>query len=182
VDTQFFTPGGDPPHPYFLVVSALVPYKRVDVAIDAAVRLRVPLKVVGTGPDLARLRARAGAGVEFLGQLDDEALREVYRTAQAVLLPGEEDFGIVPVEAMASGRPVVALGRGGARETVVDGVTGVLVEEDTPQAFAGGMARAASLTIDTAAMRAHTERFSVERFEAALQNLLVERLTVDRQW
>jgi glycosyltransferase involved in cell wall biosynthesis len=182
VDTQFFTPGGDPPHPYFLVVSALVPYKRIDVAIDAAVRLRVPLKIVGTGPDFARLRARAGTDVEFLGQLDDAALREAYRTAQAILLPGEEDFGIVPVEAMASGRPVVALGRGGARETVVDGSTGVLVEDDSPEAFADGMARAARLRVDPAALRAHAARFSVQRFEAAIQEVLVETLAVEREW
>jgi glycosyltransferase involved in cell wall biosynthesis len=182
VDTQFFTPGGAPPHPYFLVVSALVPYKRLDIAVDAASRLRVPLKIVGTGPDRARLRARAGAGVEFLGQVNDETLRELYRRAQAVLLPGEEDFGIVPVEAMACGRPVVALGRGGACETVVDGVTGVLVPDDAPEAFVDGMARAAGSPFDPGTLRAHADRFSVGRFEASLRGVLADALTAEREW
>lgn len=181
VDTQFFTPGGEPPDRYFLVVSALVPYKRLEVAIDAARHLSAPLKVVGTGPDLARLRARAGATVEFLGQLDDEALRATYRRALAVILPGEEDFGIVPVEAMACGRPALALGRGGARETVVDGLTGILVSEDTPEAFADAMARAEHLPFDPAALRAHAEQFSIARFEASLSALLAETVSAERR-
>ncbi len=116
-----------------------MPYKRIDVAILAAARLGVPLKIVGTGPELGRLRALAGPSVEFLGALDDDALRAAYRRAQALVLPAEEDFGIAPVESLACGRPVVALGRGGAIETVVPDVTGILVDEDTPEAFAEAM-------------------------------------------
>jgi glycosyltransferase involved in cell wall biosynthesis len=182
VDIEYFTPGSEPPDPYFLVVSALVPYKRIELAIQAATRLHAPLKVVGTGPDLARLRAAAGPTVEFLGALEDEALRRVFRKAQAVILPGEEDFGIVPVEAMACGRPVVALARGGARETVVDGVTGVLVEEASPESFADAMMRSTGLQVDTEALRAHAERFSLTRFEAALQTILTETLVTERRW
>ena len=180
VDTQFFTPDNSPPATYFLVVSALVPYKRLEVAIDAAKRLGAPLKIVGAGPDRERLRARAGQHVEFLGQVDDDTLRDVYRHAQAVLLPGEEDFGIVPVEAMACGRPVIALARGGATETVIDGATGLLVEHATPESFADAMAESTRVTWDSTAIRAHAERFSREQFESSLEAILAETLAAER--
>ncbi len=103
---------------YYLVLSALVPYKRVDLAVRACSRSGRRLKVVGTGPELERLRALAGPAVEFLGWQPDQALPGLYARCRALLFPGEEDFGITPVECLASGRPVVALGRGGALETV----------------------------------------------------------------
>jgi glycosyltransferase involved in cell wall biosynthesis len=181
VDTEFFTPGGDAPEPYFLVVSALVPYKRVDVAIIAAGRLGVPLKVVGTGPELDRLRAIAGPKVEFAGALDADALRDAYRRARAVVLPGEEDFGIVPVESLACGRPVIALGRGGAQETITPGVDGLLVDRETPEAFAEAMADIGRRTFDLSAMRAKAETFGRERFESQFSALVAEtcRLRAD---
>ena len=165
VDTRFFTPGNAPPESFFLVVSALVPYKRVDVAIAAADRLNVPLKVVGTGPDLARLRAAAGPTIEFLGAVDPETLRELYRRTVAVVLPAEEDFGIAPVEAMACGRPVVALNRGGATETVLHGVTGWLVETASPEAFAEGLQTAMHHPVDPADLVARASQFALPRFE-----------------
>jgi glycosyltransferase involved in cell wall biosynthesis len=173
VDTSFFTPGGAPPEPYFLVVSALVPYKRIDVAIDAAARLGVPLKIAGTGPDAARLRARSGPTVEFLGAVDGESLRNLYRRAQALVLPAEEDFGIAPVEAMACGRPVVAFARGGATETVVPG-TGLLVEAQTPETFAEAMAATASTSWDPAPLVARASAFAPDRFAHGFQQALGE--------
>ena len=117
------------PSRFALVVSALVPYKRIDLAIDACRLRRRPAedRRRRTG---ARRRSSAGAGpdVQFLGRVSDDEIRELYRRAAVTLLPGEEDFGIVPLEAQACGRPVVALGRGGALETVVPGETGILVE------------------------------------------------------
>ncbi|HEY7475002.1 MAG TPA: glycosyltransferase [Vicinamibacterales bacterium] len=178
VDTAFYTPSGDAPEAYFLVVSALVPYKRVDVAVRAAARLGVPLKIVGTGPELDRLKALAGPGVEFLGALDEQALRDVYRRARAVVLPGEEDFGIVPVEAHACGRPVVALGRGGVCETVVPDVTGILVDRETPEAFAEAMSEAGRRTFDLSAIRARAEIFGRERFETEFAALVAETRAV----
>ena len=176
VDTAFFAPGPGEGGSYFLAVSALVPYKRLEIAIDAAARVGAPLRIVGSGPDLARLQARAGATVTFLGSLDDTALREQYRSATAVILPGVEDFGIVPVEAMACGRPVVALDAGGAAETVVPGVTGVLVPEATPQAFADGLDRLARTTFDAATIRRHAETFGVDRFEAGFRRIVADSL------
>ncbi len=125
VDTAFFTPDGSVPGDYVLAVSALVPYKRLELAIAATARLQLPLTIAGTGPDEQRLRALAGPLVTFAGHVSDEGLRTLYRGARALILPGQEDFGLSVVEAMACGRPVVALARGGALETVVDGVTGV---------------------------------------------------------
>ena len=177
VDTEFFTPDGAPPASNFLVVSALVPYKRLDVAIDAASRLGESLTIAGDGPDLARLRARAGANIQFLGAVDGDTLRELYRRAKAVILPGEEDFGIVPVEAMACGRPAIALARGGARDTIVHERTGLLVDEMTAEAFAAAMTRIDGIEVDSAVIRAHAEQFGVARFERAFAHIVQETIS-----
>ncbi len=176
-DTEFFTPGDRQPEGYALVVSALVPYKRIDVAIDAARLAGMPLKVIGQGPERARLEAHAaGAEVEFLGFQPDDSVRDCYRRAAAVLLPGEEDFGIVPVEAQACGRPVVALGVGGACETVLDRITGVLVAEPTADAFAEGLAAVRRLPFDPAVARAHAEGFGRAKFATAMTRLIEDTM------
>jgi glycosyltransferase involved in cell wall biosynthesis len=160
-------------------VSALVPYKRLDIAIESSRRVGVPLKIVGTGPELPRLQAIAGGAVEFLGACSDEEIRELYRGSSATLLPGVEDFGIVPVEAQASGCPVVARNAGGARETVVDGVTGVLVNDQSADAFAAGLTRVLATPFDPETIRANALRFSrqqfLARFKAAIDDALAER-------
>jgi glycosyltransferase involved in cell wall biosynthesis len=175
VDTAFFHPDATAPGPYFLIVSALVPYKRIEVAIAACRLAAVPLRIVGEGPETPRLRRLAGPDVEFLGRCGDDALRALYRGAQAVLLPGEEDFGLVLVEAQACGRPVVALARGGACESVVDGVTGVLVAEPTADAFAEGLARLGRGAFDPREIRRRALRFSWDRFKQELAGQ-IERL------
>jgi glycosyltransferase involved in cell wall biosynthesis len=175
VDTEFYCPDGTVPEPFLLIVSALVPYKRIDIAIEAAQLAGMPLRIAGTGPESVRLRALAAerhADVTFLGPLTDADIRALYRRAAAVLLPGEEDFGIVPVEAQACGRPVVALGRGGALETVIDGVTGVLVPEPTAPAFADGIRRAAQTTFDSAVIRAHALKFDTAVFARSIQDAI----------
>jgi glycosyltransferase involved in cell wall biosynthesis len=175
VDTTFYSPDGTEPQAYLLVVSALVPYKRIDLAIEASRLAGLPLRVVGDGPERERLMKFANAKraeVTFLGSLSDQDIRDLYRRCTAVLLPGEEDFGIVPVEAQACGRPVVALGRGGALETVVDGVTGVLVDESSAQAFAAGITRAVQTRFDSAAIRQHAVKFDVSVFTRSIQHAI----------
>ena len=170
VDTDFYQPApARRSDPFFLVVSALVPYKRLDVAIEAVRAVNGRLKIVGRGPEEARLRGLAGDGVEFTGWLADEEIRALYQQCQAVLMPGVEDFGMVPVEAQASGRPVVALAEGGAIESVIDGETGILVDEPTSSAFAVALRRVGDTTFDPAALRRNAERFSVPRFTREIQ-------------
>jgi glycosyltransferase involved in cell wall biosynthesis len=184
VDTDFFHPDGRRPEDYFLIVSALVPYKRIDMAIEAARLAGLSLKVVGDGPEQARLAASAGPHVEWLGTRSNEEIRDLYRGARAVILPGEEDFGIVPVEAQACGRPVVALGRGGALETVRPGETGVLVDEATPEALAAGLREAVDREFDPAALRASAERFNRDRFANEMRGVIAETLAApgDTRW
>lgn len=178
VDTEFFTPGAERPGSTFVIVSALVPYKRLELAIDAAHRAGVPLDIIGDGPERALLETRAarGQGVRLLGRLDDEEVRARMRSAAAVLLPGEEDFGIVPVEAQATGRPVVALGHGGATETVIDGETGLLVADDSVDAWAAALTHAVTRPWDSARIRANAERFSHARFRAEFRHVIDEVL------
>src|SRR5207253_11139913 len=160
VDTDFFHPDTTRPERFALVVSALVPYKRLDLAIDACRLARVPLTIVGDGPERGALERAAGSDIRFLGRLPNAEVRDLYRRAAVTLLPGEEDFGIVPLEAQACGRPVVALGRGGALETVKPGETGTLVDEASPEAFAGAIAAAVDRPFDSGAIRRHAEHFS----------------------
>ena len=176
VDTDFYTPESRSSSAGFLIVSALVPYKRLDVAIEACRRVNVPLTIIGTGPEEARLRAQAGPDVRFLGWLRDEEIRTHYRSAAATLLPGTEDFGIVPVESQACGTPVVALDDGGARETVIDGKTGILVPEPTAEAFASALNRALDSSFDLAAARANAVRFSKQQFMASIRTALDEAI------
>jgi glycosyltransferase involved in cell wall biosynthesis len=164
VDTAFFRPDGSQPEQYALIVSALVPYKRIELALDACRQVGIPLKIVGDGPERAALERRANGDAQFLGRVSNEEIRDLYRRAALVLLPGEEDFGIVPLEAQACGRPVVALARGGALETVTPGETGTLVSEPTAQAFAEGIAQTLSRGFDSGVIRRHAERFGRERF------------------
>ena len=164
VNTEFFHPDGATPERFALVVSALVPYKRIDLAIAACRLAGVPLKIAGDGPEREALQRDAGPGVLFLGRRSNDEIRDLYRRAAVTLLPGEEDFGIVPLEAQACGRPVVALGRGGALETVRPGETGVLVAEAVPQAFAAAIAQAIDRPFDSRAIRRHAEQFSRARF------------------
>jgi glycosyltransferase involved in cell wall biosynthesis len=183
VDTEFFHPDSAVPGRYALVVSALVPYKRLDLAIDACRMAGVPLKIVGDGPDRGRLERRArdsrnnsnkSHGVEFLGRRRDDEVRELYRRAAVVMLPGEEDFGIVPLEAQACGRPVVAYARGGALETVVAEETGLLVDEAVPAAFADAVRRAIDRRFDSGVIRRHAERFGRARFAAEMESVIGE--------
>jgi glycosyltransferase involved in cell wall biosynthesis len=184
VDTVFFHPADITPGTHFLMVSALVPYKRIELAMEACDHVGAPLRIVGDGPDRRRLEARAGRNVEFLGRVSDDAVRDEYRKALAVILPGEEDFGIVPVEAHACGRPVVALRRGGAVDTVVDGENGVLFEEPGVAALASALERVAARRFDPAAVRASALRFARERHVQRMREVIEETIAApaDTRW
>jgi glycosyltransferase involved in cell wall biosynthesis len=177
VDTDFFQPDGSRPDRFALIVSALVPYKRLDVAIAACRHARVPLTIVGEGPERAALERGANGDVRFLGRLTDEEVRDLYRRASVTLLPGEEDFGIVPLEAQACGRPVVAFARGGALETVKHGETGAVVDDQSPEAFGAAIADVVDRAFDTNAIRTHAERFSRARFGDEMAALIAEPST-----
>jgi glycosyltransferase involved in cell wall biosynthesis len=177
-DTDFFRlPAAAASRPYYLVVNALVPYKRVDLAIEACRRLNVPLKVVGIGTEELRLKSQArGAPVEFLGRQSGEALRELYQNCAALLFPQEEDFGIAAVEAMACGRPVIAYGQGGAAETIADGKTGLFFGAQTAEALAEAMNRARQVGFDPAAIRAHAVRFGRQNFKVRFSDYVQKAL------
>ena len=175
-DTAFFHPDATHSESHFLIVSALVPYKRIELAMAACDRVGAPLRIIGDGPGRADLERRASARVEFMGRASDEQIRDEYRRAAALLLPGEEDFGIVPVEAQACGRPVVALGRGGALETVIDGETGVVVPDATVDAFAAGLERFGGLRFDPMHARANAERFSRAHHMDGMRAVIAETL------
>jgi glycosyltransferase involved in cell wall biosynthesis len=155
------------PGSFYLMVGAFAPNKRVDLAIEAFNRLGLPLWVVGRGQDETRLRASAGSNVTFLGQLSNDAIDDLYSTARALVFPGVEDFGITPVEAMASGLPVIAYAAGGAVETVVDGESGILFHEPTVEALMGAVERLESglAVFDEARVRARAHTFTRDRFK-----------------
>jgi glycosyltransferase involved in cell wall biosynthesis len=171
VDTHRFTPAARPGGDHLLLAGRLVAYKRPEVAIEAATRSGRRLVVAGSGPLLARLRARAGPSVRFEPDPDDDRLLELYRHASALVLCGVEDFGIVPVEAQACGVPVVAFDAGGVRETVIDGRTGILYRDPGPDGLLAALACADATPWDPPAIRAHAERFAPERFRSAFEHL-----------
>lgn len=175
VDTDFYTPASVAREPFYLVVSALAPYKRFDLAVEACEKLGRQLVVIGSGQEAARLRAKAGDRVQFLGWQPDAVIRDHYRRCAAVLFPAEEDFGIVPVEAQACGAPVIAFGRGGATETVRGlgegpNPTGVFFPAQELDAFVEAIERFERErdAFDPAAARRNAEPFHVSRYEAEL--------------
>lgn len=184
VDIDFFSPaepGNEGGGGFDLLVSALVPYKRVDLAVRLYSRLDWPLKVVGVGTELDALRRLAGRRVELLGWRSNEEVRALYRACRCLVFPGEEDFGIVPVEAMACGRPVVAFRRGGVTESVVDGETGVFFDEQTEDALAAAVRACAAHEWDPVRIRARAEQFGPQRFIDGLDRCIRATLAGGRE-
>jgi glycosyltransferase involved in cell wall biosynthesis len=163
---------------FYLVFGRVVPYKRVDLAVDACLRLGRQLEVAGDGRALEAIRAEArGAGsIELLGRVSASERDRLLGVTRALLFPGEEDFGIVPVEAQAAGVPVIAYGLGGACETVVDGVTGVLFDAQEPASLAAAVERFEALALDEARIRENARRFGRERFRLEMAGVIDEAL------
>ncbi len=160
------------PKDYFLAGGRLVAYKRFDLIVDACNKTGFKLKIFGTGPVEAELKKMAKPNVEFLGRVPDAELPELYANAKAFIHPQEEDFGITPVESMAAGRPVIAYKKGGAIETVVDGVTGELFEEQSWEELADHLIRFDDKKYDPAAIRKHAEQFGTERFAREMKEFV----------
>ncbi len=187
VDTRFYTPDGSPREDFYVCVSALVPYKRVDLAIEACNRLGRRLIVIGDGPQRRRLTRLAGPTVTLSGWQPDEEIRRQLRRARALLFPANEDFGIVPVEAQACGTSVIAFGTGGATESILPADestpgTGLFFESQTPENLCRAIERleAHSDWFDPVAARHQAERFAAERFERELIDVLHHEVAIDR--
>jgi glycosyltransferase involved in cell wall biosynthesis len=165
---------------HYLILAELMAHKRIDVAVRAFNALGLPLLVVGDGPELRRLRRLAGPTVSFTGRLSDERVAELLARARALVVTATEEFGIAAVEALAAGRPVIALGEGGVRESVVEGVTGTFFEPCEPEALAHAVRRFDPLSIDPAACRAAAERFGAERFRHRLAQIVSEAVRTER--
>jgi glycosyltransferase involved in cell wall biosynthesis len=176
--------------PYYLIVSALVPYKKIDIAIGAFNKLKLPLKIAGEGPLRKRLEKMAQPNIEFLGWVDSQDLPELYASCQALIFPGEEDFGIVPLEAQASGRPVIAYGKGGVLESIVpldsningspstSGATGVFFQELTSESLIEAVRcfHHKKQLFDPDAIRCHASTFSRDRFKSRIRDYVDARL------
>ncbi len=181
VDVERFTPSDRTPGDYYLAGGRLIPYKRVDLAVAAFNQLGLPLLVFGDGRDRRALEAQAGPNVTFLGRVSWDRLVDLYQHCRAFIFPGLEDFGIAPVEAQAAGRPVIAYAGGGALDTIIDGETGALFHEQTPQALAAAVQAFDTAAVSPAACRRNAERFAVDRFRRELTNFVDAKLAAHRR-
>jgi glycosyltransferase involved in cell wall biosynthesis len=193
VDCGFFTPESSPERQgasFYLIVSALVPYKRLDLAVEAFNRMQLPLVVIGVGPERPKLERNASSSITFLGWQPDAVVREYYRRCEALIFPGEEDFGIAPLEAQACGKPVIAFGKGGALETVipVNGAapqetpsappTGVFFYETAVEALcdAVSLSRRYATAFDPGAIRGNALRFDRAVFKDRIKIFLANKM------
>ncbi len=165
---------------YYLVLSRLVAYKRIDLAIEAANRLGIPLIVAGDGPERMRLKRFAGASVTFVGAVTDDTAKDLLENAKALIFPGQEDFGIVPIEMQATGGPVIAYGRGGVLDTVIDGQTGVFFGRQDVDQVIRAIRRADEIAWQPEIIRQNTDRFQPEVFREGFSRAIKE--TMGRRW
>jgi glycosyltransferase involved in cell wall biosynthesis len=165
------------PDEYFLIVSRFMPYKRIDLAIEACNRLQLPLVIIGSGRDENRLKSIAGPTIRFTGRLSDEEVLYYYAHCRAFILPGEEDFGITPLEAQASGRPVIAYGAGGALASVVEGVTGTFFQKQTPESLIATLASFNERIYDPQTIRNHALEFDKPRFHRRILQFIEAKMS-----
>lgn len=165
------------PQDYYLIVSRLIPYKRIDLAVEAFNRLGLPLRIIGEGRDGPMLRAMAKENIHFAGYVDsDEAVRQQMARCKAFIFPGEEDFGLTPLEAMSTGRPVIAYAAGGALDTVIEGRTGVFFREPTVEALMAAVERCEASQFDAHTLQEHAQQFGAPRFQRELDRTLRQAL------
>jgi glycosyltransferase involved in cell wall biosynthesis len=159
---------------FYLIVSRLLPHKKIDVAISAFNKLRKKLLIVGSGPAYKQLKRISSSSIEFCGSVDDETLKKLYSTSSALIFPQEEDFGIVPLECMASGRPVIAFGKGGVLETVIPDETGIFFYEQTPDAIIEAVKKFEKMHFEPEKIREHARRFDLKVFQQKMINVIEE--------
>ncbi len=179
VDTKFYHPAGEALNVgnYFLCAGRLVGYKRIDLAVQVFSQLKLPLWVAGDGAEYKSLKKLAGSTIKFLGKVPDDELRTLYRQCRAFVFPGEEDFGIMPLEAQACGRPVIAFGKGGALETVVEGKTGTFFKEQSTDSLVQAVERflQSETNFSPEIITAHTKKFAVEEFEDQILEFVTQK-------
>jgi glycosyltransferase involved in cell wall biosynthesis len=175
VDCSFFKPS-EQDQDYFLVVSRLSAYKRIDLVIEAFKRLDLPLKIIGEGPARKKLAAMAGENTEFIGKVSDDRLQQYLAGCRALIFPGEEDFGIVPLEAMACGRPVIAFKAGGALETMVEGETGLFFGSQTVESLVKTVENFQFRLFNKIIIREHAKKYDKEIFKLRIRDFVKERL------
>jgi glycosyltransferase involved in cell wall biosynthesis len=176
VHTEQFKPVHKPTEDYYFSVGRLIPYKKFDLLVQTFNELGLPLKIAGTGPDLDKLKAMAKPNIEILGYVDIQKLVELYANCKAFIFPQIEDAGIVPLEAMSCGRPVIALNRGGSLDTMIDGKTGVLFKEQSVENLKDAIERFEKMKFDTHFIRQHAQQFDVEHFKKKIMNY------VEKEW
>lgn len=176
VHTEKFKPVKKPTEDYYFSIGRLIPYKKFDLLVETFNELKKPLKIAGTGPELEKLKAMAGPTVEILGYVSDEELVDLYANCKAFMFPQLEDAGIVPLEAMSCGRPVIALNRGGSLDTMIDGKTGVLFEEQTVEGLTKAIKSFEKKKFDSNFIRKHAEKFDVEHFKKKILDY------VEKEW
>jgi len=170
VKTDKFKPASQPSNDYYLAVGRLIPYKKFDLIVRTFNKLKKPLKVVGVGPDYKKITKMAGPTVEILGRVTNDELKKLYANCKAFIFPQIEDAGIVPLEAMSAGRPVIALNRGGSLDSMKEKVTGIFFKEQTIGSLTDAIERFEKMTFDPKAIRAHARQFDVERFKEKIKN------------
>ncbi len=181
VDTRRFYPAPSQ-EDYYLSVGRVIPYKRIDLAVQACTRLGLPLKIGGTGRDLERLKAMAGPTVEFLGYVPDDDLPKLMARCKAFLFPVAEDFGITPVQAMAAGRPVIAYAYGGSLDMVVEGISGTLFREQSVELLIDVLQRFESDQYDPRAIRRHADQFDAAIFRQKIHDVVVQACEEHTTW
>jgi len=176
VNTGYYSVSGSEGS-YYLVVSRLRGYKRIDLAVAAFTSLKLPLVIAGSGDMESELRKKAGPNIKFAGRLSDAELKELYKNCKAVIFPGEEDFGIVPLEAQAAGKPVIAFKSGGALDTIIDGKTGVFFETQTVSSLSEAVSKLESITFNSEEIRKNALRFDKGIFKIKLKEYIEKSYT-----
>ena len=172
VDYDFFQPSPQVPSDYYLIVSALVPYKKIDLAIEAFNELKLPLKIAGVGPEMKKWQQLSQPNIEFLGWVDNPTLRELYSNCHALIFPGEEDFGIVPLEAMSCGRPVIAYGKGGQLETIQPGINGIFFQKPTKTSLIDAVRQFQTMEFDSILIRKSVASFRRDLFKQQFNDMI----------